>query len=148
MQRIASTSSTAPTVLGVLVALSLDRVASVISFMPLLLLLLLLLFSPFSRVLGFLQTFKVSSKCPQLSCNLYKLILRHISIEQTKLFDTPSPHYQNRHINKTVQTSIIFMFKNIYLSKIVDSHKNTVFITKNSTAIYWQDSNSFQYIHK
>ena len=33
------------------------------------------------------------------------------------------------------------IFKNIYLSKIVHSHKNTVFIIKDSHAIYWQDSN-------
>ena len=78
------------------------------------------------RVLGFLCTFKVPSKRFQLSCNLYQLILLHISIEQAKLIDSPSPHYLNRHINKTVQTSTIFMFKNIYLSKIVHSHKNTV----------------------
>ena len=81
------------------------------------------------RVLGFLWTFKVPSKCFQLFRNfdLYQLILLHISIEQTKLIDSPSPHYLNRHINKTVQTSTIFMFKNIYLSKIVHSHKNTVY---------------------
>jgi len=35
------------------------------------------------------------------------------------------------------------MFKNIYLSKIVHSHKKSVFITIDSNAIYWQDSNSF-----
>ena len=92
------------------------------------------------RVLGFLCTFKVPSKHIQLSCNLYELIFQ-ISIEQTKLIDSLSPHYLNRHINKTVQTSTIFMFKKIYLSKIVHSHKNNVFSTKDSHAIYWQDSN-------
>ena len=59
---------------------------------------------PILRLLGFLWTFTVPSKCLQLSLNLYQLILLHISIEQTKLIDSPSPHYLNRHINKTVQT--------------------------------------------